>query len=143
MRPKDTRGYLHFASACDSTALDQMNQLRQGNAYLERVAEEYEVLRNKVGTITFKKDGIIVREIARHYLQYCLNLAGQPIKAERTDLANWAPYLGDEPPIELTHFFSKNDYQASWITLNDQVLQSIQTIQRKRKSLYSVQNPTL
>ena len=135
MRPKDSRGYLHFASACDSISLDQMNQLRQENCYLiphmKRVAEEYQVLRNKVGTITFKKDGHIVREIARHYLQYCLNRVGQPIKTARTNLSNWSPYLGDKPPIELTHFFNKNNYQASWITLNGEVLQSIQTIQQK------------
>ena len=137
MRPKDTRGYLHFASACDSTALNQMDQLRQANAYLilnmKRVAEEYEVLRNKVDTITLTQNGKIVREITRHYLQYCLNREGQPIKTEKSDLANWAPYLGEEPPIELTYFFSRNHYKASWVTLNGEVLQSIQTIQRNEE----------
>ena len=89
MRPKETRGYLHFASACDSTAFDQMDQLRRARAYLvlhmKRVTEEYEVLRNNVGTITLKKNGNILREISRHYLQYSLNRVGQPLKAAEKD----------------------------------------------------------
>jgi len=92
MQPKETRGYLHFSSATDATTLDQMNQLRHGSAYLilhmKRVSEEYKVLKNKLGTITLKTKltDEIVRVIARHYLQYCLNRRGQPIKTELTDL---------------------------------------------------------
>ena len=112
MQPKDTRGYLHYSTATDATSLDQMNQLRDGSAYLilhmKRVAEEYKVLRNTKGTITLKtkQTNEIVRVIGRHYLQFCLNRRGQPIKTACTDLSNWAPILGDEPPIELTHFFT-------------------------------------
>ena len=114
LRPKDTRGYLHFATAADAATLDQMKQHREGSAYLvlrmKRVTEEYKVLMNKIGTITLKtKNGEIVREIARHYLQFCLNRRGQPIRTACTDSANWAPILGDEPPIELTRFFSVNN----------------------------------
>ena len=79
MEPKNTRGYLHFSTAADATSLDQMNQLRDGSAYLflnmKQVAKEYKVLRNKMGTITLKtkQSNEIVRAIGRHYLQFCLN----------------------------------------------------------------------
>ena len=75
-----------------------------------------------------------MRVIGRHYLQYCLDRRGQPIKTARTDLSNWAPILGDEPPIELTYSFTRNNYPASWISLNGEVLQSIQQIQRNEET---------
>ena len=89
MQPKEIRGYLHFATANNSTTLDQMDQLRNGVAFpilhMNRVSAEFEVFDNKVGTVTLRKDGVLVTCLGRHYIQYCLNRQGKPMKARENE----------------------------------------------------------
>jgi hypothetical protein len=134
MQPAKKRGYLHFCAATNSTTLDQMEQLREGTAYLilnmDRVVQEYQVFLNPVGTITLMKKGYFEHQLPRNYIQYAVDRQGQGLFFPDGWNHSWSTAMGEEPPEHITKFFTIENYPKNSILQNEELLEGLDSVHK-------------